>query len=311
MIRKTRREFIRDAAVIGGGLAFGPRILFGADGEALPCDLAIARNGGETAKDPSALAGRLTEAALAALGGMSRFVSKGDVVWVKPNIGWNRAPALAANTNPQVVATLVRLCLGAGAKQVKVGDNPCHPPAQTYATSGIAAAVKEAGGKMVILEERRFKDVQLGGERLKSWPLYPEIIDCDLVINVPVVKHHSLSTASLCMKNYMGVIGGNRGKWHQDIPTCLVDITRYMKPRLSVLDAVRTLTAHGPQGGNPADVKQLETVAAGVDIVALDALGAELLGHEPPRLDTVRAGHEAGLGTMDYRATNLQEVAVS
>jgi uncharacterized protein (DUF362 family) len=131
------------------------------------------------------------------------------------------------------------------------------------------------------------------------------------VINVPIAKHHSLSRASLCMKNYMGIIGGRRNAWHQDLAGCLVDITAYLKPRLCVLDAVRALTRHGPQGGNPADVVRLDTVAAGTDIVALDAFGAELLGHEPAALGTVRAAEAAGLGTSDYRSLAIAEVAVS
>jgi uncharacterized protein (DUF362 family) len=255
---------------------------------------------------------KLTEQALHALGGIDRFVSNGDVVWIKPNIGWNRAPELAAATNPDVVATIARLCLEAGAKTVKVGDNTCHEPKQCYRNTGIEEAARKAGAEVVRLDEKRFRTVKLGGERLDEWPLYPEIIESDLVINVPVVKHHGLSRATVCMKNYMGIIGGRRNAWHQALPQCLIDITRFMKPRICVLDAVRILTNHGPQGGNPADVKQTGIVAAGTDIVALDAFGAELLGHDPKEIQTVAKAHEAGLGEIDYR-NNLavKELTVS
>jgi uncharacterized protein (DUF362 family) len=261
--------------------------------------------------DLAPLATRLTEEAIQRLGGMGRFVSKGDIVWVKPNIGWNRPAELAANTNPDVVGTLVRLCLEAGAKEVKVGDNPCNDPKQTYRTSGIAAAVEKAGGRVVFLDDKRFRDVKLDGRRLKTWPLYSEILESDLVINVPIAKHHGLSRVSLAMKNYMGIVGGRRNAWHQDLPSCLTDVTAFMKPRLCVLDAVRVLTAHGPQGGNPADVQRRDTVAASTDIIALDAFGAELMGHRPEQIKTLLAGSESGLGSRDYRSLALEEVTVS
>ena len=101
------------------------------------------------------------------------------------------------------------------------------------------------------------------------------------MINVPILKHHGLTRCSMAMKNYMGVIGGNRSAWHQNMEACLTDITRYMKPRVTVLDAVRVLTDHGPQGGDPDDVEVRGIVAAATDIVALDAFGATLLGHGP------------------------------
>ncbi len=317
MIRRTRREFLKTTAAVTGALALGPLPATGDQttgppaGPAEPLALAIARWQADQAAEFSTVATRLTEQALAALGGMERFVSRGDLVWIKPNIGWNRGPELAANTNPDVVATLVRLCLAAGARKVKVGDNTCHPAPQTYQTSGIAAAARAAGAEVVFLDENRFQEVEVGGKRLKTWPVYPEILAADLLINVPVVKHHGLSRASLCLKNYMGVVGGDRGRWHQDLATCLCDITAFLKPRLCLLDAIRVLTAHGPQGGNPADVRPLRTVAAGTDIVALDGLGAELLGLQPARIDTLRAAAAAGLGRLDYRELPHTELTVS
>ncbi|MFH1278081.1 MAG: DUF362 domain-containing protein [Candidatus Eisenbacteria bacterium] len=314
MNRPTRREFLRTAAALGGGVALAPYASWAAeDGAAANPGMSIIRWGGDPVEDPGvdAMAERLTRRALGDLGGMGRFVGRGDVVWIKPNIGWNRAPELGATTNPGVVAALVKMCLDAGAKKVKVGDHTCHDARQSYRSSGIEAAAKEAGADVVQLDDNRYREMKIGGERLDKWPLYPEIVETDLVISVPIVKHHGLSKATLCMKNYMGVIGGNRGSWHQDLPACLVDITAFMKPRLTVLDAVRVLTAHGPQGGNPADVERRNTVAAGTDIVALDAFGAELLGFGPSAITTIRAAEEAGLGTADYRSLAPSESAES
>jgi len=317
MARTTRRDFLRTSALVGTGLALTDPVGLGrtALGQAPspPPPLTIAR--WDAAKlagaDLAAVATKLTEAAVAGLGGMERFVSRGDVVWIKPNIGWNRPPELAATTNPDVVAALIRMCHAAGAKTIKVGDNTCHPARQSYLTSGIAAAAEASDAQVVYLDEKRYRDVALKGERLEAWPVYTEILEADLVINVPILKHHGLTRATACMKNYMGIIGGRRNAWHQNMDDCLCDITAFMQPRISVLDAVRTLTDHGPQGGNPEDVKVMGTVAAGTDPVALDALGVEMLGHDPSRISTVRAGQERGLGTLDYRSLNPRELDLS
>jgi uncharacterized protein (DUF362 family) len=313
--RQTRREFLARSAAAGGLLAL--RTGDWASGWAAeadqPVDMAIARWTGPIEPTPGSLqqiAAKLTQQAIAGLGGLRRFVTKGSVVWVKPNIGWDRTPELAANTNPDVVATLVRLCFEAGAKTVKVGDNTCNPAQKAYETSGIAAAVKPLGAEVVFLDRSRFREAEIGGERLKTIPIYPAIVDCDLVINVPVVKHHVLATLTMCMKNYMGVIE-KRASLHQDMATSLCDLTRYMKPRISVLDAVRVLTAHGPTGGNPADVQVKTTVAAGVDIVALDAFGAEIMGKAPRDVASILKAEQVGLGKADYRSLVLREFSVS
>jgi uncharacterized protein (DUF362 family) len=243
---------------------------------------------------------------------MKRFVGRGDVVWVKANIAWDRTPELAANTNPAVVATIVRLCLEAGAKAVKVGDNPCHQLEKTYVSSGIPAAAEAAGAQIVHVDRRRFRKTAIGGKRVKSLLMYPEILDADVLINVPIAKHHRRAGLTLCMKNHMGVMD-NRAPFHQAIPECLVDLTRFMKPRtaLNVLDCVRVLDDHGPAGGDLADVKLKTTVAAGVDPVALDAFGAELMGRKPRDIESVVQGDEAGLGTINYRSLEPREIDVS
>lgn len=309
MKQHSRRDFLKTTAVIGSAAAAGQ---LGA-AAAQTADMAIVRWKGVPVDDAgvSAMARRMTEEAIGKLGGMKRFVEKGNSVWVLPNVAWDRKPEQAANTNPDVVATLVRLCLEAGAKKVKVGCNTCHESKKAYPGSGIEAAAKSAGAEVVYLDKNRYKDYDFGSKLLPKWPLYPKIVESDLVINVPVVKHHCVAKATMCMKNYMGVIGGNRGKWHQEMPTLLTDLTRFMKPQLCVLDAIRILTANGPTGGSLKDVKRMDTLAAGTDIVALDAFGAEILGHSPQDIQSVVAGHRAGLGEMDYRKLNPQEIELA
>lgn len=309
----SRRNFLFRSAAVAGAVALGadPRATARAAGEST--EMAIAKwsgSGTPSAGEIEKAAVRMTEQAIDAMGGMKRFVSRGSVVWIKPNIGWDRSPELAANTNPDVVATLIRLALDAGAKSVKVGDNPCDLAQKAYATSGIADAAKKAGAEVLFLDRSRFREMNIRGERVKSIPVFPGIVECDLVINVPVVKHHRLAGATMCMKNYMGVIE-NRKLFHQDISNCLVDITRFMKPQICLLDAVRILKDHGPKGGNLEDVALTMTLAAGVDPVALDAWGAEVLGRKPQEIESIVKGDKAGLGKMDYRSLALKEIAVS
>jgi uncharacterized protein (DUF362 family) len=254
---------------------------------------------------------RLTRAAIQALGGMERFVGKGNVVWVKPNIAWDRRPEQAACTNPDVVATLVEMCFQAGARKVIVGDNPCNSAQRTFPRSGIQAAAQKAGAQCYFMDERKFRKMAIQGARvLKEWEVYQDVVEADRVINAGIVKHHSLTKAVLGMKNLMGVAGGARNRFHQDISNTVADLAGFLKPRLVVLDAVRVLAANGPAGGNLADVKRQDTIVAGVDQVAVDAYGATLLGLKPADIGYVMEGHARGLGNMNFQSLSPVELEV-
>ncbi|MBJ6801321.1 DUF362 domain-containing protein [Geomonas propionica] len=251
----------------------------------------------------------ITRKALAALGGMQRFVKPGQTVVVKPNIGWDRTPEYAATTNPVVVKTLVEECLKAGAKRVKVFDRTCNDARRCYASSGIESALHGMKGVEVKhLEEERFKKVALNGKVLKEWELYGEALSADVYINVPVAKHHGLSRLTLGMKNVMGIMGGNRGSIHKNIDQALADVNASFRPQLTLIDATRILTAHGPQGGNLADVKVLNQVIASTDIVAADAYATTLFGLKPADIAVTRAAYQRGLGEMDLDKMRIVRV---
>lgn len=293
----NRREFLKVTVMAGAGalLPFERHTL----AASVPPDMAIAQG---------ALPQDVTQAAIDAMGGMKRFIAKGDVVVVKPNIGWDRTPEYAANTNPVVVATLVKLCLEAGAKKVKVFDNPVNDPRRCYVQSGIAEAARGAGAEVSFTDEHKFKDVAINGEALKTWPLYTDILDADKIINVPIAKTHGLTRLTLGFKNWMGVMGGRRGRIHFSIDEKLVDVARVIKPALTVLDAVRILTAGGPQGGDVRDVKTLGIVAASIDPVAVDAFGATLFGLKGHDIGAVKLAQAAGLGTMDFERLKVKKI---
>jgi len=244
--------------------------------------------------------------AVEALGGMGNFVSRGDVVVLKPNIGWDRTPEQAANTNPDVVVALGEMCLAAGAKEVRVFDRTCNEPRRSYVNSGIPEAIRrfaEREGsadmfRVYHVEDRKFQRTAIPGALvLKEWDLYRDALEADKVISVPVAKHHSLATVTLGMKNMMGVMGGNRGQIHFRLSECLVDINRRIKTALTVVDANRILLRNGPSGGNLADVRPLGKVFASADIVAADIVAArEAFGKAPGEVPHIRKAMESGLG---------------
>lgn len=297
----NRREFLKAAAMAGIGFSIPTSLSVLTDNSeaAAKSDLVVAS--GTTAS-------KITRAAIDALGGMKRFISKGDIVVIKPNIGWDRLPEQAANTNPEVVAALVRLCLEAGAKKVRVFDRPVNDPRRCYVQSGIYQAATSAGAEMNYVDARRFRETAINGLVLKTWPLYEDILNADKIINVPVAKHHSLSKLTMSMKNWMGVMGGSRSHIHQRIDDALVDLSLSIKPTLTVLDAVRILLRNGPQGGNPGDVKRLDTVVAGTDQVAVDSYGATLFGLKGSDLGYVRIADQRGLGIMDLSKVRIRKI---
>ena len=263
-------------------------------------DMAIAKS----SMDPAVL----TRRAVDALGGMKRFISRGDIVAVKPNIGWDRMPVHAANTNPKVVAEVVRLAFDAGAKQVVVTDASCNEPNRCFQRSGIWRAAHAVGATVVLPASHRFREIRMRGDVLDLWPVYTPLVNADKVINVPIAKHHNLSKYTGAMKNWYGILGGRRNRLHQNIDVSIADLATFMRPTLTVLDATRVLLRNGPQGGNIDDAKDLHQVIAGTDQVAIDAYGATLIGEKPENVKYLALGHQRGLGDSNWKSLRVVEV---
>jgi len=307
-----RRSFLQNTAGTLGGLAAADALspLLSASQAARP-DLAVVKG---------ASVEKIVQAAIDAIGGIKRFISNGDIVVIKPNIGWDRKPEFAANTNPELVAALVKLCLGAGAKTVKVFDRTCHDQRKCYESSGIESAAKAAGAevpfvggqRLTSIEERLYKDTKIpDGVAIKSWPLNEDAVNPKVkLINVPIAKSHGSTKLSMSMKNLMGIMGDNRGQAHQKLDTAIVDIATVVKPTLIIIDAIRVLMAHGPTGGNLDDVKRLDTIVAGIDPVATDAYGTSFFGMEPKDIGHIKEAAERGLGKMDLSKLNIQKIEV-
>ncbi len=278
--------------------------------------LAVAHGG----DDPEAL----VRGAIAALGGMGRFVPAGARVVIKPNIcAAGRSYEFAATTNPWVVGALVRLCREANAGRVSVLDYPFWKSSQeAYIDSGIREQVEAAGGEMILTstfytdsngtynwrDYGKWVDVTLpDAKRLKSVQMIDEILNADVLINVPIAKNHDLTRLTLGMKNLMGTLH-NRPLVHSWIAEKLPELAAFLHPALTVVDAVRILTANGPRGGSLNDAKKTDTVIASHDIVAADAYATSLFGLTPGDIGYIVKGAEAGLGTSDLSSIRIQEI---
>ncbi len=296
----SRRALLASLARAGTGVVVGARAMpaiVGHAASAAPPDLAVVES-----TDLAAA----TRHAIAALGGMRRFVSRGAIVFVKPNIGWARAPAQGANTHPSVVAAVIEECYTAGAKLVKVADNTLDDPARCYRRSGIQAAAEAAGARVELVSESRFRRMNLKGRALREWEVYVDAVEADVLINVPVVKHHSLCRATVGMKNWLGLLGGRRADLHDRIDEVVVDAAAFFHADLTVVDASRVMTRNGPQGGSLADVEGRNTVAAAVDPVAADTLAAGLLGLRTVDVPYLRGAQARGLGTTNLAALRVE-----
>jgi len=253
----------------------------------------------------------MVQRALHELGGIQRFISRGDIVIVKPNIAWDRTPEQAANTNPEVVAELVRQSWSAGAKKVIVTDVSCNDPRRCFERSGIAAAARQQGADVVLPAPDKFKEVDLGGELLQAWPVYQPFLEADKIINVPIAKHHSLTGCTLGMKNWYGILGGQRHRLHQRIHESLADLADFMRPTLTLADSYRVLLRNGPTGGNLEDVQLKKTLVAGTDPVALDAYLAQAYWNlEPAALPYLKMAADRGLGSLQFEKLRTQVVAL-
>lgn len=246
--------------------------------------------------------------ALDNIGGIKRFVKPGERVTIKPNVGWDRTPEQGADTNPLLVGEMVRLCFEAGAAKVIVTDVTCNFAPRCFMRSGIQAAAEKAGATVVIPQDDDYVQVDLGGKILTTWPVVKHIVDTDRLINMPIVKNHSLSRCTISMKNLYGILGGRRNQLHQQIDQSIVDLVAFCPPTLTVVDATRVMVQGGPTGGSLDYVNIEDSVMCASDPVAADARGVEFLGLKADQVGHIVLAHEHGLGEMDYHKAGYKEL---
>lgn len=302
-----RRTFIKStisASVLAASSAAAGRIspLFAGSDES-PVDLVAVRGG-----EPDVMFDR----GIAALGGMRAFVSRGDRVVVKPNIGWDVAPERGGNTHPALVSRIIRQCFDAGAGEVYVFDHTCDSWKNCYRTSGIEKAAKDAGAKVVPGNSESYYHpvVVQAGRTLTRAKEHELLLESDIFINVPVLKSHSSARVTIGMKNLMGVVW-DRGFWHSnDLHQCIADFATYRKPTLNVVDAYYVMKRNGPRGVSVEDVTTMKAQLLSTDIVAIDSAAAKLFGIEPGAVRHIQLAADRKVGRMDLDRLNIKRITV-
>ena len=331
-----RRAFLKQAAVLGGlslaagwsalappGLPFALRDPDGERGKPRPRVIKLPEHGFRVPDDPlAAVLGvargnditAMLRASIDAVGGIARFVQKGDVVLVKPNVAFERAAPLGATTNPEVLAALVLLVREAGAREVRVADNPIESPESCFIRTGILKAAEKAGARVHLPTAADFETLNVPGATwIEKWPFFwGPFRGVDKVIGVAPVKDHNLCRASMTTKNWYGLLGGRRNQFHQDIHGIIADLALMLRPTLVVLDGTRVLFRSGPTGGSLSDVRPGHAIAAATDSLAADAYGwDELLDRSGEALPAYFAKCAArGLGNPDWKAVRRKETQV-
>jgi uncharacterized protein (DUF362 family) len=302
-----RREFIKTTLAAGAAAAFPSLGLAAAPATAADGapDLITVRGENRVA---------MLDRALQAYGGIGAFVKKGQKVVIKPNMGWDVPPERCANTHPEILTRLVELCLGVGASEITVFDHTCDAWERAYKTSGIEAAAREAGARVLPGHDQAYyREVAIPrGVALKRVKIHAAILDSDVFLNVPVLKHHGGATMTACMKNLMGMIW-DRGAYHRNnLHQCIADILTVKKPDLNILDAFSPMTRNGPRGRSEADLDQnVRQLLISADIVAIDVAASRLLGHAADGIDHVRIAAAAGIGQGDLGKLKIERVKLT
>lgn len=306
-----RRDFFKKT--IGGGIVAGATLAFGGYAKLLAKSPAASPST-PASYDLVAVKGAepdvMFDKAIASLGGIQKFVPRGSKVLVKPNIGWDVPPDRAGNTHPKLVARIIEQCLNAGAKAVSVFDHSCDQWTRCYKNSGIERAVKDAGGTIVSGgSEGYYQTVEVKkGKRLTEAKVHELLLDADVFINVPVLKHHSSSMLTIGMKNLMGVVW-DRWYWHRnDLHQCIADFASFRKPELTVVDAYNVMKRNGPRGVSVGDVVAMKSQIVSTDFVAADAAAAKLFGAEPNDIRHIQLAAQMNLGQIDLSALAINRI---
>ena len=310
-----RREFLRNclAAGIGVGLAGFPfsgarqlgALAHGAEppsaASTLP-DIVAVRNG-----EPDLMFDR----GIAAMGGMGRFVKKGQKVTIKPNVSWDVGIDMAGNTNPALLRRIVKHCLEAGAAKVTVFDNCIEHWQRCYDVSGIGEAARDAGAIIAPAEaERYYQKHNVGGKTLKEAMVHEAVFDCDVLISVPILKHHGGAGMTGGIKNFMGAVWDRRFYHRAGLQQCIADYLLVRKPDLTIIDAYRVLMSNGPRSRSAGDVRLTKMQILSTDVVTADASGARILGRDPESYAHIRIAHEMGLGEIDPSRLDARRISL-
>jgi len=237
-----------------------------------------------------------------------RIVRPGANVVIKPNVFCPSPPP--TTTDPRVVVALIRMAEEAGAGRMIVAEGRSISTAKfrsslgttrdCFEASGMLAVVASTGAEMVFLEEDEFVEISRpDAVVLKKATVPRTILDTDVLINVPVMKNHSLALITMGIKNLHGIISDMDklfGHDYKRLPDKLADILRVRKPDLTVLDGIVGQEGDHAELGIPVE---MGIIIASADTVALDAVGSAVIGLDPMEVETTACAAREGLGEAD------------
>lgn len=317
---RTRRKFLKNSIYMG--LSLGSTLVTGNSGRlfanSVPSpisdpisdrapDLVAVRNG-----EPDIMFNK----GIKLMGGIKRYVKKGQTVLVKPNIGFNKTPEIAATTNPLLVKTIIEPWFGAGAKKVYVFDNIASrsygTAAHCYKNNGIESAAKQAGTIVAPADDYKYyQEVRIpGAEALLTTDVHELLLESDVFINIPILKHHSYTHVTMAMKNLMSVVWDRIFYHGAGLDQCIAEFCLYKKPDLNVLDAYRVLKTHGPYGNSLEDVMIAKSLLISEDIVAIDTAACMIFGIPPKKVYYLNMGQELKLGRMNLDELNIKRLVL-
>ena len=309
MFFMDRKDFLKSLAAAGIAatvMSYDDFSLLAQDGkDGIPDMVAVL--GGEPAA--------MFDKGIAAMGGISKYVKKGDRVVLKPNSAWDRTPEMAANTNPELMSAVVKSCLDAGAKEVLVFDHTCDNWKKSYENSGIETAITKAGGKMIPAdEEEYYREIDLPkGKVLTKAKVHKAILDCDVWFNIPILKVHRGAKMTVSMKNLMGIVWNRQFFHRHDLSQSIADInTIEKKPALNIVDAYRIMKSNGPRGLGEGDVVLTKGLFISSDPVAVDTAATKFLGRitemSVDEVNHIAYARDLGLGTTDLDSLNIERI---
>lgn len=302
MKKLNRRDFLKSVGTLGATVAAAPllsQIAFATDIE-IP-DLVAVR--GDNIEE-------MLKVGLEAYGGLP--IKKGDKVCIKPNMAWAIEPEGAANTNPDLLRRLIEETYKAGASSVTVFDNTCDDWVLAYEKSGLQKVAEEAGAKVVGGNlERYYREVSIPeAKTLKTVKIHEQILDSDVVINVPVLKHHGGAGLSCAMKNLMGAVWDRRFYHSHGLNQCIADACLKIKPTLNIVDAYKIMLNGGPRSNNSSQYKLTKTIMISKDIVAIDVASARTFGESPEKYEYITLAAKEGVGKINLSELNIKRISL-
>ncbi len=234
---------------------------------------------------------------LEGIGGLGKFIREGETIFLKPNLTGDREPSTGAVTNPEVIKALIELIYEKKPKKVILGDSPSwgFNAEKVYEVTGARRVAEETGCTLINLDQDEKIDCMIPKAwRLKKIKVAKTLLDCDKLINVPVMKTHMQCVVSLGLKNMKGIMplkiktklhALEPKKEYSGLDVGIADLHRLIQPDLTIVDGTIGMEGRGPFDGEPI---RMDLIIAGEDAVLVDAVCATIMGFDPEKIPSFR-----------------------